>query len=223
MLGAYRDEQRIDLETQVFPNAEELLAAYEPGHFHILFLDIYMDGMTGIDAAHQIRGMDEECALIFTTTSDSHAVEGFSLRAAHYLIKPVSYEAFCEAMERCSSRIREFARCVDIQDGRGTVRVRMRDIMYAEVFRNVCILHTTSGDIRARIAIDALEEALGGPPFLRCHRSFLVNLRRAEAISNGAFVLEGGGEALISKRLAAEARKSWRDFCARLAEHGDAF
>ena len=56
--------------------------------FSVAFLDIYMMGMTGIEAARELRKTDTDCLLIFTTTSTDHALEGFQVRAMHYLVKP---------------------------------------------------------------------------------------------------------------------------------------
>ncbi len=77
-------------------NAGALLQSKEVMHADILFLDIYMEGASGIDAANILRGKGYNGTLIFTTTSREHYAEGFDLAAAHYLIKPITWESFCE-------------------------------------------------------------------------------------------------------------------------------
>ena len=223
MLEAYRAKHGLYMEIEVFSSAEELLAAFAPGRFQILFVDVFLQTLTGVDAVKKIREQDEDCAVIFVTISDSHAVDGFALRASHYLIKPIKYDAFCNAMERCKEQIDRFSRCIEVLENREPVRVRIRDIRYAEVFGNTCIIHTTSGDIKAYLPIDALEAELAGEPFFRCHRSYLVNLRKAVDILDDQFLLEGGGEAWISRKVLAAAKKAYRDFCVELAEKTGAF
>ena len=75
-----------------YESGETFLAAEKEQRFTAAFLDIYMDGMSGMDAARELRKMDTDCMLVFTTTSTDHALEGFQVRAMHYLVKPFSTE-----------------------------------------------------------------------------------------------------------------------------------
>ena len=76
-----------------YESGEAFLSACAKLQFAILFLDIYMDGVNGIETAKQFRKTDPRCLLIFTTTSTDHALEGFGVRAMHYLVKPYTEEA----------------------------------------------------------------------------------------------------------------------------------
>ena len=71
-----------------FESGEAFLAAEKAQHFTAAFLDIYMNGMSGMEAARELRKLDTDCMLVFTTTSTDHALEGFQVRAMHYLVKP---------------------------------------------------------------------------------------------------------------------------------------
>ena len=73
-----------------FESGESFLAAEKEQRFTAAFLDIYMHGMSGMDAAKELRKTDTDCLLVFTTTSTDHALEGFQVRALHYLVKPLS-------------------------------------------------------------------------------------------------------------------------------------
>lgn len=75
-----------------FESGEAFLAAEKERRFSAAFLDIYMEGLSGMDAAKELRKTDTDCLLIFTTTSTDHALEGFQVRALHYLVKPFSEE-----------------------------------------------------------------------------------------------------------------------------------
>ena len=72
-----------------FGSSEELLSAFRPGKFDLLLMDIYMDGMTGVEAVQRIRELDERIPIAFTTTSTEHALEGYRLSVLKYLEKPV--------------------------------------------------------------------------------------------------------------------------------------
>ena len=73
-----------------YENGETFLTAAKECPFTVVFLDIYMNGSNGIDTAKELRRSDTDCLLIFTTTSTDHALEGFQVRALHYLVKPYS-------------------------------------------------------------------------------------------------------------------------------------
>ena len=223
MLEAYRMKHGLSIEIQTFESAEELLSAFVPAKFQIIFMDIYMDKLSGVEAVKKIRACDEDCSVIFVTVSDAHAVDGFALRAAHYLIKPIDYDSFCAAMERCKDQIDRFAKCIVVLENREPVQVRIRDILYIEVYKNYCLLHLQGRDIKSYTSIDALESALAEESFHRCHRSYLVNLRRVTGLSDHAFFLENGSEAFISRKSLTAAKKAYRDFCVALAENSGAF
>lgn len=79
-----------EAELLEFESGENFLAAEKEQRFTAAFLDIYMHGMSGMDAAKELRKTDADCLLVFTTTSTDHALEGFQVRALHYLVKPFS-------------------------------------------------------------------------------------------------------------------------------------
>ena len=80
-----------------YESGETFLEAARKAPFTAAFLDIYMDGMTGMEAAKKLRETNTDCLLVFTTTSTDHALEGFQVRALHYLVKPFT-EADIDAL-----------------------------------------------------------------------------------------------------------------------------
>ena len=80
-----------------YESSEKFLEAVRKAPFTAAFLDIYMNGMTGMEAAKELRKTDTDCLLVFTTTSTDHALEGFQVRALHYLVKPFT-EADIDAL-----------------------------------------------------------------------------------------------------------------------------
>ena len=84
-----------------FESGESFLAAEKEQRFTAAFLDIYMHGMSGMDAAKELRKTDADCLLVFTTTSTDHALEGFQVRALHYLVKPFPRRSFPPCWPRC--------------------------------------------------------------------------------------------------------------------------
>ena len=92
-------------EVLEFESGESFLAAEKEQRFTAAFLDIYMHGMSGMDAAKELRKTDADCLLVFTTTSTDHALEGFQVRALHYLVKPFSEEELSALLAEMLARL----------------------------------------------------------------------------------------------------------------------
>ena len=89
ILADYAAASRVSLSVSTFSCAEKLLANYRPLQYSAVFLDIYMEGMSGIEAAQKIRETDRDSLIVFLTTSEDHMPEAFRLHAYEYIIKPV--------------------------------------------------------------------------------------------------------------------------------------
>ena len=100
----YFEKKQIQAEIYQFFSAEEFFEDYQPGKFQILFLDIYMNGMTGMEAARRIRRQSDDCILVFVTTSSDFAVESYDVGASYYLLKPFQPEKLCSILDSFQSR-----------------------------------------------------------------------------------------------------------------------
>ena len=99
--------QRRNVQADIleYESGETFLEAARKAPFTAAFLDIYMDGMTGMEAAKKLRKTNTDCLLVFTTTSTDHALEGFQVRALHYLVKPFTARRFQQALDKfCRQR-----------------------------------------------------------------------------------------------------------------------
>lgn len=164
----------------------------------LLFLDIQMPDLDGLEFAHMLNA---ETRVIFTTAFSQYAVEGFRVQALDYLLKPVSYADFLEAANRALdwfSRREAKAGAEEQADAESffvksdyrLVRVRFDDILYVEGLKDyvkICL----SGGRRAVLALTAMRTVEGYLPagkFMRVHRSFIVNMERADALDRGQIV-----------------------------------
>ena len=100
----------VEAEILGFESGEAFLAAEKERRFSAAFLDIYMEGLSGMDAAKELRKTDTDCLLIFTTTSTDHALEGFQVRALHYLVKPFPRKSFPVCLPKCLQNCRVLSR-----------------------------------------------------------------------------------------------------------------
>lgn len=156
----------------------------------LLFLDIKMPQMTGIDFLKMLR---QPPAVIFTTAYREYALEGYELDVVDYLLKPITFDRFFKAMERYYARKMPAAvpaatlntpaeACIHIRIANKTHRLPVNDILYIESLKDYIAVHRTDGSsLSAKYKISELEEELKGQPFLRIHRSFIVNLQKVTA------------------------------------------
>lgn len=195
----YARDNRLSIATLEFENAGALLQSREARAAGVMFLDIYMDGALGVDAARLLRGKGFLGALVFTTASREHYADGFDVEAAHYLLKPVSWEAFCEAMRRVHGRANTGAKRVRVTAGREELDMDVSGIRYIEVYGHKTVLHTVRGEVAVSQSLAALEEALGGDPFLRCYRCFIVNMDFVKRLGEDSFLMKDGREIPLSR------------------------
>ena len=94
-----------EAELLEFDSGEAFLAAENEQRFSAAFLDIYMEGLSGMEAAKELRKTDADCLLVFTTTSTDHALEGFQVRALHYLVKPFSEAELSALLDEMLSKL----------------------------------------------------------------------------------------------------------------------
>lgn len=205
-IRTYCAEHGLDVGIRLFSSGEELLDAFQPGMFHILFLDIYMNEMDGIQAARNIRKTDQTCAIIFATTSEDHGLVSYEVQASDYLLKPICAEDVASAMDWCVEQISSTYRMLDVVCETGTVCLPLRDIHYIEIQGHMAMLYTDDRTLVTRRGLDELEKEIDHPDFLRCHRSFLVNMNHVQWLDKSAFRLDSGASVPIGSTMTAKVK-----------------
>ncbi|MDD3409732.1 MAG: LytTR family DNA-binding domain-containing protein [Eubacteriales bacterium] len=186
--------------------------------YDILFMDVYMPGKTGIDIVRE-TGAAARHPVVFITTSRDFAVEAFALRAAHYLLKPLTAQAVADALERC---LPSQARALTVRTGRSAVSVPMDSIRYIEVYNKVSVLHTSGGDLETYTPLDALYEQLDGEVFMKAQRSYVVHMACIQSFQYDRLALENGKEIMLSRAARAELKAQYQRYLFRLARRGGA-
>lgn len=184
---------------QRYSRALELLDHYERD-FDLLFLDIRLPDMTGMEAAHRIRESDRNVMIIFVTSLTQYAVEGYSVQAFDYIVKPIGYESFAAKLER-ALRVLSYRRpgvVLDIKTREGSLRLSADMIHYFEVFDHDLLIHTDDGIIKQWGSLSRYEKQLAEAHFARCNSCYLVNLKFVRGIY-GDEVLVGSDRLAVSK------------------------
>lgn len=147
--------------------------------FDFLFLDIQLPDITGMQAATQIRMMDENVTILFVPNLAQYAIQGYSVQAFDYILKPVSYPSFCQKMERAiQSKLRQSNDVyLDIRTKKGSIRLSCDSIFYIEIYNHTLMIHTDQGVLEQWGSLSKYEKMLSDSHFSRCNASYLVNLK----------------------------------------------
>lgn len=196
-----------------FAGGESFLDAARRERFTMAFLDIYMEGMDGVAAGRSLREFDRSCLLVFSTSSKDHALEGYQVRAVQYLVKPYREEALEELFDQLERLLPAPEKYIELHAGRQSVRVRLRDILWADHFQHQILVHLSGGrKLSTRLTFREFTALLAGEPrFFVCGRGVMVNLDHAEDFDGSAFYLTGGACIPVSRDLAGAARSAFGD------------
>lgn len=187
------------LEILTFSSGLELLERY-PEELDILFLDIQMPGMNGIQIAQEIRQNDEYVTLIFMTNYVRYAVQGYTVHAYNYLLKPLNLESFRQEILPLLKRFSiEAGKSLSLKNDSGYFTVQLKTVLYIETLSKNVRIHTDSRNILAFCSMKSMEEQLRERRFFRIHTSFLVNMDYIEVIEANHVVLRNGEKLPVSK------------------------
>ncbi|MCD8105144.1 MAG: LytTR family DNA-binding domain-containing protein [Lachnospiraceae bacterium] len=186
----------------LFDSGEALLEGMKKTAFDVIFLDIYMGGMTGMEAARKIRAQDPGCRLIFITQTADFAVESYDVNSSWYLLKPYSYEKLSEALSRCCGDFsgQEESLTVPCEYGYQK-KLYIHDIAWTEYGNRRVTIHKKNGEnLTANMRQgDLAQVLLAFPCFCDCMKGVLVNLESVEQFQKDCLLLKGGQLLPISR------------------------
>ena len=165
-------------ELEEYHSGEELLAHFSRGKYDLILLDIQMKEMDGLQTAQEIRKTDPLVMLIFVTNLVHYAVQGYSVHAYDFWVKPVTFEMFSGKIKAALSvlnhrknRTYSFRTVSD-----GYVQLGREDIRYVEIVARKLFLHTREKAYQCNLSMQEMESQLEGDFFFRCHAAVLINL-----------------------------------------------
>lgn len=191
MVQSYARQHGQKVRLRLFSSGESLLAALggrEP--IQLLFLDIYMPGLSGVETARRLRAAGSDLAIIFATTSQDHGLDSFEVRATDYLVKPFWEEDVAACLDWFFTHVPEPLRVLPVYSEGEWQNLTLSHIYYIDVYGHQSRIHTPRGMVVTRRGLDDLEAAIDSRDFLRCHRSFLVNLNHVEGIEGNDFRMD---------------------------------
>lgn len=178
--------------------------------FDIVFLDIYMDKMLGIDVAHSLRKLGFDGEIVFLTASSDFAIDGYDVAASGYIVKPINTDKLRAVLARITRTISE--ETYAIRKRSVVVRVPLSEIMYVESSNSKCILHRTDGSsFNIYKRLDEIGEELSDKRFFRCSQSFIVNMDHVASLDK-SFHLTNGEIVLIRQRSLKAVQETYYDY-----------
>ena len=205
-----------NLEIQEFSSGEELLNYLRENpsdFFHIIFMDIYMEDLTGVETAKAIRKTDEQVKIVFITTSNEFASESYEVRAEDYLIKPFDGQRMNKIIDRFFRKNKE-VKILEFPNGR---KVSVNSIVYTSFSGHYVTVFMKDGEnVQIRCTQKNFEKIIGPyPQLISSFKGVIVNLEQVDGIEEDRFRMKYGEFVPISRRKYGEVKKQYTDFLMR--------
>jgi two-component system, LytTR family, response regulator LytT len=197
-LHKYAQERGFSIETKKYTNGYDFLEELN-GTIDVVFLDIRMPLIDGLEVAQKIRLKDKNTGIVFITNMANLAVKGYMVNAIDFILKPINYSKFSFKMEKIIKYVLCNKQSLTFKTKEGKIeRILFTDIVCIEVFRHDLICHTVSKDYSGTGTLKALTEELGKYGFCQCNKCFLINCRHVSQVK-GNIVVTDKGEFAISR------------------------
>lgn len=195
----------------------DALDAVYAGNIDLIFLDIHMPELSGLDFIKLLKG---RVKVILTTAYDQYALEGYEHNVVDYLLKPIPFERFLKAAQKVIDSANDTQPIVNLTsaaqilanqqddyvfvkaDGK-VLKVNFEDILYVEGLGNYVTIHTVSGKVVTLLTMKEVQERLPENIFMRVHRSFIVSLGKVQFIE--------GNQIFVDNKIAVSLGETYRD------------
>lgn len=185
-------------DVSIFGDGLDFLDGYK-AQYSIILLDIELPHSNGMEVVRKIRETDMLSVIMFITNLSSYAVQGYSVDAVDYVLKPLNYQSFVFRFRRAmASVMRADKRKIQIRSERNLLKIDIDDIYYLEICGHELKIHTLRETIEAWSSLSAVEKQLPSWQFARCDNCYLVNLKYVRAINKDTVVV--GNSALKISR-----------------------
>lgn len=211
----YYFSNNIDCTIEKFESGEELLQ-HDLLSIDVLFLDVDMPGINGLETARRIREQDKDMLIIFLTAYSEFVFESFKVDAFRYLVKPVQNQELTETLEAIYQKLSTPEEYLNFQFQNETFSIKYSDIIYIEGMRDKIWIYCSDGIYRWRGTIKNLNEKLNEKGFFQVHRSYIINMNKIQKYSSQTVLMEGGHKVPISKYRMNEFKEEYIKFWSKI-------
>ena len=200
---AYLKEQSMLFSVHAFTCGTDLLSCTQD--FDLIFLDIQMNGISGMETAEKLRAGGMTGHIVFVTVLNEYVYDAFDVEASDYLLKPIDNQRFERMMNRICGNLQKTSKPGLLITSRGNTcsLVAYDDIFFCEAVNHKMIINTKDTVFECYFKTEELKNRLDGR-FFQCHRSYLVNLKHVCGYGNGLALLENGEKIPVSRLRARE-------------------
>lgn len=190
LIQSYCGQYDPQIPTSEFQSGEALLEAYKSDFYDLVFLDIEMEHMNGLEVGTRLINMSQKPVIVFTTQSLNYAVRGYGI-AMRYLPKPITYEMFSDVMELALERI--LPEKISVLSSGEQVLIPISEILYFEILRHQLFVHLSSGEkISVRATLTEVIGQVSHRSFVQPHKSFYINMEYVDRLTQQNIKMTNG-------------------------------
>jgi len=201
LIKKWANKRGIEINIDTFISSEEFLFRWSEGHpYDLAILDIKMKMMSGIELARIIRKRNDDLQILFITGATEHVLEGYDVSALNYLIKPFMPDHFSKCLDKAYELFKEKEAGTLLIPQKGwLMSMSFSEILYMEIRGHYFEIFTTSsGKFRMKKQMDEMLSLLDDYLFIRCHRSFIVNITHVSSLARQGIKLKSGQDVPLS-------------------------
>lgn len=208
------EEAEIEYEIATFEDMLVMTKELSSGRdeYHLLLSDILAVGMTGIEAAEELRRLGEKIPIVFVSSTAEYAMDGYRVHALRYLKKPVEYERLQEALLEAYRMSMNSSGFLKFQVADKLYNLPFEQIEYLESQGRDTNIITADETISVHMKFSDMEQQLPSDTFLRCHRSYIINLAHVKDLARYRFLTKSGVEIPVSQLQYAEIKNKFMKY-----------
>lgn len=207
------EKRKTACNVSAFQSANALWMEYEKERYDLALLDIQMPGQSGMELAAELRRRNDDIGIIFITGIVDQMAQGYDVDAIHYLLKPVAEPKLFDVLDRALTRMGTQEKKL-LFKGKGDeiVAVPEHEVEYLEARSHDTLLACTGGDFQLPVSFGEAVSTLPSGSFIKCHRSYVVNLRAVRRIGKYEIALDSGRAIPVSRRLYGDVNRAFIAF-----------
>lgn len=205
LLEQWSTQKGVNTKIDSFDNGDSLLSALSHQSYDLIFLDIIMPMLSGIDTCAEIRKENRQTRIVFLSISPEFGVDAFRVKANGYLLKPVDPAALFALMDECLQEQEESIGFLIAKTPSMVRRISLDEVCYVEAQNKRVMVYTTDGNtLTISTPLHQLAQQLEHPSFFQCHRSYIVNMNHIRSFTKSDLTLPNGNRIPISRNCTKE-------------------
>jgi len=217
MIEQWSERHDIHIQIRCFDHGDALIESIASARPDIIFLDIIMPFLNGMDTAREIRKIDKDARIVFLTSSPEFALESYAVKASGYLLKPVQFEQMSEVLADCTLALKEQQKTLLLKSAGRYHKIHLHEIEYVEAQNKqvaVC-LHSGPPLLVAEPLYSIESRLLHEDGFFKCHRSYIVSMPYVQSFTLDSITMESGRRIPVARGVGKAFKDAYLSFMFR--------